>query len=111
MLVGVAMDAQAMTGFSGMGHDVLKLVLDASSWLAVGAVIGAFHFLTLLRGAQMLAGGSPVLLALALQLIRLAILAGALGMITRHYGAAALLAATLGVLASRAAVLRLGARS
>ena len=108
MLVGVAMDAHAMTGFHVTEHDVLKLVLDAVSWLAIGALIGAFHFLSLRRSAQMLATGSAVLLALALALIRFAVLAGALGIITRHDGALALLVATLGVLASRTAVLRLG---
>jgi hypothetical protein len=95
-----------MTRFHVTEHDVLKLVLDVSCWLAIGALIGAFHFLSLRRSAQMLATGSAVLLALAL--IRFAVLAGALGIITRHDGALALLVATLGVLASRTAVLRLG---
>jgi F1F0 ATPase subunit 2 len=94
-----------------MEHDVLKLVFDGSFWLVIGALLGAFHFLSLRRSAQMLATGSAVLLALALQLIRFAVLAGALGFITRHDGVLALLVATLGVLASRTAVLRLGALS
>lgn len=98
-----------MTRFRVMEHDVSKLVLDVSSWLAIGAVIGVFHFLSLRRSVRMLATGSAVPLVLALQLMRLAVLAGPLAIITRHYGALALLVATLGVLASRAAVLRLGA--
>ena len=97
-----------MTRFRVMEHDVLKLVLDASSWLAIGVVIGVFHFLSLRRSVRMLATGSAVPLVLALQLMRLAVLAGALGVVTRHYGVLPLLAATLGILASRTAVLRLG---
>jgi len=88
---------------------VLKLVLDASSWLAVGVLLGGLHFLGLRRSVQTLVTRSALLLVLALQLIRFAILAGALGFITRHNGGLALLVATLGVLASRTAVLRLGA--
>jgi F1F0 ATPase subunit 2 len=107
----MAMDAQAMTRSYVPIHDVSNLVFDAGSWLAIGALLGAFYFLSLRRSARMLATGSTVLLALALQLIRFAVLAGALGIIARHYGAAALLVATLGVLASRTAVLRLGALS
>jgi F1F0 ATPase subunit 2 len=104
------MDAQAMTGFGLTAHDMLKLILNTSPWLAIGTLIGAFHFLILRRSVQMLATGSPVLLAFALQLIRFAVMAAALGVITRHYGAVALLVATLGVLASRTAAVRIGAR-
>ena len=99
-----------MTGFDLTAHDMWTLVLDASPWLAIGALMGAFHFLILRRSVQMLATGSPVLLAPALQLIRFAVMAATLGVIARHYGAGALLAATLGVLASRTAVVRIGAR-
>ena len=59
----------------------------------------------------MLATGSSVSAALALQLIRCAVMAGLLGMTARHYGVAALLVVTLGILAARTAILRLGALS
>jgi hypothetical protein len=92
-------------------HDVFKLVLDAGVWLTAGVLIGVFYFLTLQRRAQMLATGSALVLLLGSQLTRFAVVAVALGMITRHYGALALLVVTLGVLAARMAVLRLGAPS
>jgi F1F0 ATPase subunit 2 len=104
------MDAQAMTGVDLAAHDMLRLILNASPWLAIGALMGAFHFLILQWSVQMLATGSPVLLALASQLIRFAVMAATLGVIARHYGAGALLAATLGVLASGSAAVRVGAR-
>jgi hypothetical protein len=110
MLVGLAMDARAMTPLYVTEHDVFMLVVKSSAWLAIGGVIGAIHFLTLQWSARMLATGSSLSLALALQLTRFAIIAAALTAITQH-GALPLLLATLGILASRAAVFRLGALS
>jgi hypothetical protein len=104
------MDAQAMTGLSLPQYGILHLVLGASGWLAIGALAGAFFYLTLRRSAQMLATGSCVSMALALQLIRFTVMAGLLSIIARHYGAVALLAVTLGILAARTAVVRLGAQ-
>lgn len=108
MLVGLAMDARAVTKFYVTEQDMFMLVLNAGAWFAIGALIGAFHYVTLRWNAQMLAIGSSVLVALAIQLIRFAVIAGVLAVITRYYGALPLLVATLGVLVSRAAVLRLG---
>jgi N-ATPase, AtpR subunit len=99
-----------MTGLDVTAHDILELILDAGPWLAIGARTGAFHFLILRGSVQMLATGSPVLLALALLLIRFAVMAAALGVIIRHSGAVALLVAAIGVLASRTAAVRIGAR-
>lgn len=90
-------------------HDMFMLVLSAGAWLAMGALIGAFHYGTLRWNAQKLATGSSVPVALAIQLTRFAAIAGVLAIIARHYGALPLLIATLGILASRTAVLRLGA--
>ena len=90
---------------------MLMLVPNASAWLAIGTLLGAFHYLTLRRNAQMLVTGSSVLKPVTLQLIRFAVTAGALGIITRHYGALPLFVTALGVLASRTAVLRLGVGS
>jgi F1F0 ATPase subunit 2 len=87
---------------------MIRLLLDAG-WLAIGALIGAFHYLTLRWNAQALIVGRSVLLVLAVQLARLVGIAGMLAIITRNYGALPLLIATFGILASRTAVLRLGA--
>lgn len=105
------MDAQAIIGVSMPQVDTLKLVLHASTWLAAGSLAGTCFYLTLQRSAQMLASRSSVGRALALQLLRLTLIAGLLGSIARHYGAVPLLVATFGILAARAAVLRVGALS
>jgi hypothetical protein len=55
----------------------------------------------------MLATGSSLSAGLVLHLIRFPVIAGAL-VFTARYGALPLLAATLGILAARTAVLRLG---
>jgi hypothetical protein len=105
------MDAKAMTGLSMPQYDILKFVLGAPAWLAIGALVGAFFYLTLRRSAQMLATGSSVSTALVSQLIRFTVMAGLLGIIARHYGAVALLVVTFGILAARTVVLRLRALS
>jgi N-ATPase, AtpR subunit len=105
------MDAQAMIGFSVPQSDMLKLVVDASTWLAAGSVAGAFFYLTLRRSAQMLASRSSVGMVLALHLLRFTLIAGLLGSIARYYGAVPLLVATFGILAARTAVLRVGGPS
>jgi F1F0 ATPase subunit 2 len=109
----MAMDARAMmqfftTGYFATGHEAFTRLLENSAWLAAGAIVGAFHFLTLRTSTRMLVSGSSLPAGLALHLVRFAVTAGALALIARH-GALPLLAATLGILASRAAVLRLGA--
>ncbi len=96
-----------MTQLFATGHDVFALFLKSSAWLAMGGLVGAFHFLTLRRSVRMLAMGSSLSAGLALHLIRFPIIAGALVFVAR-YGAPPLLAAMLGILAARAAVLRLG---
>jgi F1F0 ATPase subunit 2 len=105
------MDARAMTQLYATEHHMFMLVLKTSAWLAIGGLIGTCHFVTLRWNAHMLATGSSLPAAVAVQLIRLAITAGMLTIITRQYGALPLLAATLGLLASRLAVLRPGAPS
>ena len=79
------------------------LVFACGPWLAAGAVVGAFHFLSLRAVAGMLATPSALAAALTLHLLRWVVTAGALTVIARH-GAAALLAAAFGLLAARTAV-------
>jgi F1F0 ATPase subunit 2 len=108
MLVGLAMDARAMTPFFATGQDQFALLLESGAWLAMGALVGTFHFVTLRRSARMLATGSSLSAGLALHLIRFPIIAGTL-VFSARYGALPLLAAMFGILAARTAVLRLGA--
>jgi hypothetical protein len=105
------MDAHAMTHVFATGDfaagegGALALLAAGAAWLAAGAVVGTFHFLTLRTSAWMLVTGSSLGAALALHLIRFAITGGALFLIARH-GALPLLAATLGILGARMAVVR-----
>jgi hypothetical protein len=103
----MAMDARAMTLLFATRNEALTLLLESGACLAMGGLVGTFHFLTLRRSVRMLATGSALSAGLVLHMIRFPIIAGALIVIAR-YGALPLLAATIGILAARAAVLRLG---
>jgi N-ATPase, AtpR subunit len=103
----MAMDACAMTPLSAIGNDALAVFVESWAWLAIGGLVGAFHFLTLRRSARMLATGSSLSVGLVLHLIRFPVIAGVLVLVAQ-YGALPLLAAMLGILAARSAVLRLG---
>ena len=84
-------------------------LLPLCAAFGAGALIGASYFLTLRWNVRMLALGRAPLLAVALQIARFALLAAALVLIARSFGAVALVAVTAGILAARAAVLRMGA--
>ena len=92
-----------MQTFAGSG--TIAMLAGIVGWLAAGVLIGSFHFLTLRRSAGMLAAGSSLPRALALHLFRFVVTAGALTAAARH-GAMPLLAATLGLLGARMAVVR-----
>jgi F1F0 ATPase subunit 2 len=72
--------------------------------LVAGAVLGAAHLASLWWSVALVRDGRPILRFMA-QALRFAALALALALIARH-GAAPLLAAAFGVLASRALLLR-----
>ncbi len=91
-------------------HELIRLVFSVGASLAAGALIGMFHFLTLRWNVGMLATGQSLPLALAVQLVRFAVIAGVLAVIASQFGAVPLLVAAAGVLATRTAVVRLGAR-
>jgi F1F0 ATPase subunit 2 len=100
-----------MTNFHPGNNDLVLHVLGAGAWLAIGAAIGALHFLTLRWNARIFSVDRSLVLALATQLIRFALIAGILGVIARHFGAIPLLIATAGILAARTATIRWGAQS
>lgn len=87
------------------------LALRGGAWLAAGALIGALHFVTLRWNVRMFAGGRTALLAVALQIARFALLAGALAVIAGRYGALPLLLATAGILLARTAVVQAGGKT
>ncbi len=99
-----------MTNSYFAGDDLLLYVLAASGWFALGAIIGAFHFLTLRWNVHVFAVGGSLQLALASQLVRFAVIASLLAVIVSHFGALPLLAASAGILAARTAVVLLGVR-
>jgi F1F0 ATPase subunit 2 len=104
------MDAQAMTHFDLTGHNLIGHLVNAGAWLACGALIGTFHFLTLRWNVRMFAAEQPLLLSFGIQLVRFALMAAVLAVITRSFGALPLLVVTVGILTMRIAVVRLGAR-
>ncbi len=91
-------------------HDLLALILLAGAWFVLGALIGALHFLTLRWNARLFASGQSLRLALGTQLVRFALVAGALAVIAIHFGALPLLIAAAGILAARTAVVQSGAQ-
>jgi hypothetical protein len=100
------MDAQAMTAFPLIAH---ALAL-AAGWLTAGAGIGAVHFLSLRSNLQMLTAGRTLLPIVAVQLARFAGIGAVLAAIAIYFGALPLLAATLGILATRTLIVRREAR-
>jgi F1F0 ATPase subunit 2 len=102
------MDAQAMTKLFLTEFELTWDIVGVGAWLAVGALVGAFQFLTLRWNVRMLAVDRPLPLALAAQFVRLALVAGALAVIAGYFGALPLLLATAGILAARTAILRFG---
>jgi F1F0 ATPase subunit 2 len=109
MLVGLAMDAQAMTPPYPISLGQLPPPLGVGAWLAFGLLVGAFYFLTLRWTVRMFAAARPLLLLLGLQLIRFGLIAAILAAITWSFGALPLLMATMGILIMRTIIVRLGA--
>jgi hypothetical protein len=100
------MDAQAMTSLH-LAEQAL-LALRVGAWLSSGALIGMFYFLTLRWSVKMFTINKRLLPATALQLGRLALLAGLLAIIVNVFGALPLLLTTVGVLGARVAAVQWG---
>ncbi len=92
-------------------HELTLAIAGAGAWLAIGLLIGMIYFLTLQWNVRLMTAGSSFLISWALQLVRLAVIAVALGLIASHFGALALLASGAGIQAARVPVVRFGARS
>jgi hypothetical protein len=84
------------------------LALRVGAWLSSGALIGMFYFLTLRWSVKMLTGHKRLLSAMALQLGRLALLAGLLAIIVNAFGALPLVLTTVGIFAARVAAVQWG---
>jgi F1F0 ATPase subunit 2 len=103
------MDAQAMIPFDLAGQNLIGHLVGTGAWLASGALIGVFHFLTLRWNVQMFAAGQRVLLPLGIQLARFMLISAALAAIIRCFGVLPLLAAIVGIQSMRTAIIRLAA--
>jgi F1F0 ATPase subunit 2 len=90
-------------------HHAEFFLLPPCIGFAAGALIGASHFLMLQWYVRMLALGRAPLAAMGLQLARFALLAVAVVLIARGFGAVSLVAVTAGILVARAAILRMRA--
>ncbi len=98
-----------MTAFNLPLQDLIPLLLASGAWLTAGAAIGVLYFLALRWNVQIFATGRSVLLAVALQFARFAVMAGLLTIVALEFGALPLLAATGGILMARTMLLRWGA--
>jgi hypothetical protein len=97
-----------MTHFYSPGHGLFPYVFSAGTWLILGALIGALHFLTLRWSVWMLTADWSLPLASAAQLARFTVTAGLLAVVAVRFGAFPLVVASTGVLAARTAILRFG---
>ncbi len=84
------------------------LALRIGAWLSGGALIGALYFLTLRWSVKMLTAHKRLLPAMALQLGRLALLAGLLSIIVISFGTLPLLLTTAGILGARVVAVQWG---
>ena len=82
----------------------LAFIGALTAWFAAGALLGVLHFTSLRWNVRCLVSGRAVL-SLVVQLARLVLTGAALVLTVRLFGAGALLAASLGLLAARSAVL------
>ena len=80
-------------------------LLPALPWLAVGAALGAAYFLSLRLNVTLMLQPGRHLPALALSVLRIVVAVGVFLLIAR-LGAAPLIAAALGFLAARFAIVR-----
>lgn len=90
---------------SALGPDTLATALWALAAFALGIGLGALHFLSLKVGVRLLAEGRLVA-PLALLPLRFIVLAAVLFFVATRGGAIPLIAATLGLLAARALILK-----
>jgi F1F0 ATPase subunit 2 len=84
--------------------DASAMIAALTIGLAAGAILGASHLASLWWSVVLLRNGHPIL-GVTAQALRFVILAAALAIIARD-GAALLVAAAVGVLATRALLLR-----
>jgi F1F0 ATPase subunit 2 len=82
----------------------MTLLAVVSSFLA-GLIVGAVHYGGLWWNVRLFAAGGSVLKALAVQVVRLALIAAALIALV-SFGAMPLLVATLGVISARIVAVR-----
>jgi F1F0 ATPase subunit 2 len=103
------MDAQAMTHLTAALQLTPAAPLGALTFFAVGALIGTVYFLTLRWNVHIFASSGAPLVPMAIQLLRLALLAATLAVIAKSCGALALILAVAGLFVARSVILRRGA--
>jgi len=100
-----------MTQIGLTEYELTSCLVRASTWFAAGALIGAFHFLTLQCNVWILLNGQSLLLSAGIQIMRFAVIAPVLAAVARFFGALPLFAAATGILAARSAIIQWGAPS
>lgn len=79
-------------------------------WFVAGVLVGGLYWLTLRWSVALLAAGRSIALAIAVQVVRFAVLGAALAVVAIGYGWPALLLSASGLVLARAAVLRIYGR-
>ncbi|MCW2305909.1 ATP synthase subunit I [Rhodobium gokarnense] len=88
-----------------MTAGILPLLLHFALGLAAGFAVGLLHFRLLWWNTQMLLGSGSAVAAIAVVVLRFAVLIGAFVLLAQ-FGALALLAGAVGVLAARQVAVR-----
>jgi F1F0 ATPase subunit 2 len=99
-----------MTNFPHPAHVVIPVVLSIAS-LVAGLLLGAVYFLSLRWNLWRFTVGRSLLIPVGIQLVRFALIAAALAVVARYFGALQLLVTTLGILVARTAVIKHGMQS
>ena len=88
-----------------MTADVFSILLHFALGFVAGFAVGLLHFRLLWWNTQMLLGSGPSPMAIAVLVLRFAVLIGAFVLLAQ-FGALALLAGAVGVLAARQVAVR-----
>jgi len=94
-----------MTHLGFIGRELVDYLLIITAGLVAGALIGIFHFLTLRWNSQLFVSGHWLLPPLGIQLIRFALIAFALTVVAKIFGAVLLLVTAAGILVARTAII------
>lgn len=89
-----------------IGPDAMMFAVEAAVALVIGFTVGLLHYRLLWWTTRRLLVGGLVIGTIVVQVLRLALIAGAMALIAWYGGAVPLIAAAVGLTAARQLVLR-----